>query len=473
MDRRTFLGGVAATALTTAHATQAEAAPLSPADSRPRGTGARPRSRTVAAIYRGTFIDTPDDPFAGGGVRALTDGAVLVRDGVIAERGTFESVARRNRNVEVVDARGGIVIPGLVDTHVHYPQVRVVGSLGLPLLDWLDQRALPEEQRLADATYARTIATEFLGSLARAGTTSALVFGAHFASAMEEFFSVAETSGLRVASGLVLSDRRLPEPLLTTPERAVAESVALARTWHGRGRLRYAVTPRFSFSCTEDMLAACAEARDAVPGALFTSHVNENDAEIAQVEADFGRSYVDSYDTHRLLDELSVLAHNVHPTDPELATLASRRTAIAHCPGSNAALSSGSFPLRRHLDAGVRVALGSDIGGGVTFNLLREGLQAAFMQNLMPGGVPLGPAHLLWLATSAGARALSLDGAGDLSVGKEFDAVWLNPASGTTLDIALRHAADDDDAVAKAFALAETGNIADVWVGGRSVLPRG
>lgn len=423
-------------------------------------------------LYRGTFADCPHDPFAGGALRTL-DGALLVRDGVIAERGPWAEFRTRHPQEEAVDLRGGLILPGLVDTHVHFPQGRVIGALGLPLLDWLERRALPEEARLADAAYATEGAREFLGSLARAGTTSALVFGAHFAVAMDAFFAEAEASGLRIASGLVVSDRELPQALLTTPERAAAESIELARRWHGRGRLRYAVTPRFSYSCSDALLAACAEARAAVPGTLFTSHLNENHAEIAAVEAHFGTDYTDTYDRHGLLDALAVLAHDVHPTDPELAVLAARRATIAHCPGSNSALGSGLFPLRRHLAHGVRVALGTDVGGGVSFSLLREGLQAAFVQNLLgDAGVPLGPAHLLWLATAAGADALGLDTVGHLSEGRAFDAVWLRPAAGSSLDVALRHAADSEDAVAKLFALAETADVHRVWVGGDEVWAR-
>lgn len=424
-------------------------------------------------LYRGTFADCPTDPFAGGELRVLSDGALLVRDGRIVARGSWADLVGTHPDEERVDLSGGLVLPGLVDTHVHYPQLRVIGGLGLPLLDWLDQRALPEEQRLVDAAYARAVAHEFLGSFVRAGTTTALVFGAHYASAMDEFFAEAEASGLRIVSGVVVSDRELPEPLLTTPERSISDALGLAERWHGRGRLRYAVTPRFSYSCSQDLMAACGEAFRAIDGALFTSHVNENRAEIEGVEAYFGTSYVDTYDRVGVLSPLSVLAHNVHPSDAELATLAGRGASISHCPCSNSALGSGMFPLRRHLDAGVRVSLGTDVGGGVSFSLLREGLQAAFMQQLMgPGSYPLSPKHLLWLATRAGALALGLDKVGHFDVGMEFDACWLNPKKNSTLEIALRHASDLSDAVAKAFALGGTSDMGRVWVSGEEIWRR-
>jgi guanine deaminase len=163
-----------------------------------------------------------------------------------------------------------------------------------------------------------------------------------------------------------------------------------------------------------------------------------------------------------------VLAHNVHPDDAELDRLAATGTAVAHCPSSNSALGSGLFPLRRHVDRGVRVALGTDVGAGTSFSLLREGLQAYFVQSLLGAdGLPLTAAHLLYLATRAGAEALDLGGqVGDLSVGRQFDAVWVAPEPGTTLDVVLSHATDPDDALAKVFALGGPADVRGVWVGG-------
>ena len=175
------------------------------------------------------------------------------------------------------------MLPGFVDTHVHFPQVRVIGGLGMPLLDWLEQCALPEEARLADTSYAAGVAADFVRGLVSAGTTTALVFGSHFPAAVDALFAAASHVGLRVTSGLVVSDRILRTELLRTPERAYDESVALASRWHGVGRNRYAVTPRFSLSCTDPMLAACADVLAAVPGAFFTSHINENLREIETV----------------------------------------------------------------------------------------------------------------------------------------------------------------------------------------------
>ncbi len=437
---------------------------------------------TARVLYRARAYDTPDDPFAGGaaapGFRYDDDlGLAVSDDGVIVARGSFASVAAAHPDVPVLDVRAGILLPGLVDTHVHFPQVRVIGALGMPLLEWLDRCALPEELHLASPDYAGTIAGEFVASLIAAGTTTSLVFGSHFAPAVDALFAEAERYGLRVTSGLVVSDRLLPAPLLTTPERAYSEAVDLAKRWHGAGRLRYAVTPRFSLSTSDPVLAACAAVLGDVEGACFTSHVNENHVEVATVAGQFPdrAHYVDTYDHHGLLGPLSVLAHNVHPTESELAVMAARASSVAYCPTSNSALGSGIFPLRRHVAAGVRVALGSDVGAGTGFSIFKEGLQAYFLQHLLgEEGLPLAAAHLLHLSTAGGAAALGLaDTVGDLSEGKQFDAILVRPPAGTALDIGLRHADSPEAALGKVFALAGDADVAEVWVGGDQIASGG
>ncbi|MEI2714984.1 MAG: guanine deaminase [Nocardioides sp.] len=425
-------------------------------------------------LYRARVFDTPDNPFAGGTLRADADAGILVEGGRITARDLYDSLRATHPDADVIDLRDGILLPGLVDTHVHYPQVRVIAGLGMPLLEWLDKCALPEEARLADRTYAEAVAQDFVHGLVSAGTTTALVFGSHFATAVDALFAETSRVGLRVTSGLVVSDRLLRPELLSTPDRAYDEAVALADRWHDVGRTRYAVTPRFSYSAGEPMLDSCEAVLKDRPGTWFTSHVNENPLEIASVAKLFkeAQHYVDSYDRHALLSANAVLAHNVHATDHELDVLADRGTAVAHCPTSNAALGSGLFSLRRHVAHGVEVALGSDVGAGTGFSIFKEGLQAYFIQQLLgPAvGLELTSTHLLHLATAAGASALGMsDTCGDLSVGKEFDAIWLRPVTDDPLDVGLRHAADDSDALAKIFALASAVDIGAVWVGGDEV----
>lgn len=424
-------------------------------------------------IYRARVFDTPDSPFTGGTLRSASDISLVVDDGLITARTDFASAQADHPDAEVVDLRDGVLVPGLIDTHVHFPQVRAIGYLGRPLLEWLDHCALPEEAKLADEAYAAAVADEFLTGLTSAGTTSAMVFGSHFASAVDTLFARAAEVGLRITSGLVTSDMNLPEALLTSVERSVAESQDLIDRWHGVGRLRYAVTPRFSFSAGQELLASGGQLVAENPGIWVTSHLNENRDEIAGVAELFPEAldYLDTYDRAGLLGRRTVLAHNVHPNDRELARMAEVGAVSAHCPTSNSSLASGFFPLRRHIEAGVRVALGTDVGAGNGFSLLKDGVQAYFMQQLDPsGGLPLSSAHLLHLATSAGAEALELgDQVGDLSVGKRFDAALIRPVQGQPLDVGIAHADSDSDALAKIFALGTPADVAQVWVDGSLV----
>lgn len=417
-------------------------------------------------IFHGRILDTPRDPFEGGGLRA-EDCALAVTEGVITFRGSLAEAQRLHPSATLTGIEG-LLLPGLVDTHVHYPQLRIIGGLGMPLLEWLEHCALPEEARMADPAHARAVADEFVNGLISAGTTTALAFGAHYVPATDALFRAAHHSGLRMTAGLVVADQELREDLHTTPELAAADAAGLIDSWHGKGKLRYAVTPRFALSASPDLLDSCRETLEGAPDLFFTSHVNENQAEMAAVAALFptASSYSDVYDRHGLLGPRSLLAHNVHPTDAELALLGETGTAVAHCPSSNSSLGSGLFPLRRHLEAGVRVSLGSDVGAGTGFNQFKEGLQAYFHQQLQPNGLALGPAHLLHLATVSGARALGHDDVGHLSVGAVFDAIEVNPPSGTPLEAILRNAVSADRALAAVFANGTSADIDRVWMGG-------
>src|SRR4051812_31727739 len=420
--------------------------------------------RKAATIIRARIAHTPRDPFAGkDALETFDDGALAFADGTILACGAWNDVRRAHPDADVLDRRDCVLLPGLVDTHVHYPQIAVIGAMGLELLDWLAQRTLPEEARMADLVHARLTARRFVRGLAANGTTTALVFGSHFAGAQEALFEEAEERGLRIASGLVVSDRNLRPDLEVTPEVAYAESRALIDRWHGRGRLRYAVTPRFSVSCTEEMLDACRALMDETPGALFTSHVNENPSEIEFVRSLFpgARDYVDTYERAGLLRDRSVLAHNVHVSDDELRRLAAARAGVAHCPSSNAFLASGIFPMQRHVAHGVTFGLGTDVGAGTGLSLLKEGLVAYHVQMVRDQGHRLLPAHLLHLATASGARALGMaDEIGALEPGKAADVVLVRPPAGSTLETVLASAPDWDARLGAIFTLAREESVA-------------
>ncbi|MDZ7704416.1 MAG: guanine deaminase [Trueperaceae bacterium] len=429
-------------------------------------------------LLRAHLLHTPDSPFAGGALQAFDRGGLVFddRDGTILALGDADTLAADYPGADTLDYRDAFVLPGFVDTHVHYPQVPIVGAMGLELLDWLRERTLPEEARYADVAYARDAARTFLRLLAGNGTTTALVFGAHFADAQQVFFEEAEASGLRITSGLNLADRNLRPELEDTPDHHYQLSETLIRRWHGRGRLRYALTPRFSLSCSDGVLEAVGALLRAHPGVLMQTHLNESLAEIRTVAELFPEAidYLATYERHGLVTPRSVFAHNVHVTDSELARLGEARAPIAHCPSSNMFIGSGLFAMKRHLSARVRFGLGSDVGGGTGFSLFKEGLMAYQTQMLLrEDGYPLGPAHLLYLATRAGADALGLgDEVGDFRVGKQADFVVVRPPAQSTLATTLRHSPSAEASLGALFTLAREESVAAVYVGGRPLSGR-
>lgn len=426
------------------------------------------------ALFRATIFHTPASPFKNGR-RALVcheDGGLLIRDGRVVACGDYGAVRAAAPGVATADWRGGFLLPGFVDTHVHYPQLRIIGALGYSLLDWLEHVALPEEARMADLAYASRTAREFTRALASHGTTSAMVFGAHFAAATGALFDAGVSSGLRLISGLVVSNRSLRPELHQAPDQAYRESTELIRCYHKRGRLLYAVTPRFAFSTTEPMLEVCQTLLAEHPDVRLQTHINEDAHEVAELARLFpwAGDYLAVYERYGLSGPRSVMAHNVHATDSELERLAAAGTAIAHCPASNAALGSGIFPLRRHVAAGVKCALGTDVGGGIGFGMLKEGLQAYLMQRLAPGGMPLDASTLLYLTTLAGAEALGLEREiGNFLPGKAADFVYLRPEEGSLLESVVRHADGPERALAALFTMAGARSVREVRVAGEPV----
>jgi guanine deaminase len=378
-------------------------------------------------------------------VRACHEDGGLLAGGRIAACGRDVLRGARCRHQRW---RGGFLVPGMVDTHVHFPQLRIIGAMGRSLLEWLDAVALPEEARMASLAYARETAAQFVHALASHGTTTALVFGSHFPAATAELFDAASASGLRIISGLVLSDRLLRPELHMEPNRALAESAALIERYHGRGRLRYAVTPRFAVSTSDAMLEVCGELLSAHPDVRLQTHINENAAEILEVQRLFpwAADYLAVYERYGLTGRRSVMAHNVHTTAAQIARLAVSGSAVAHCPSSNVALASGRFPLKQHVEAGIRCALGTDVGGGLGFGLLKEALHAYLLQRLAVDPQPLDAPAPTWRRVRGG-RQTSHRGRRFPPAGRGFQ--YLRPPAGSVLEIVVtaRHRACADVAL--------------------------
>ncbi len=376
--------------------------------------------------FRGEILSVAHDPAeAPDAVRHEADGLLVVEQGHVVARGAYAEVTPRFPGL-AVKRLTGLIVPGFIDAHVHYPQLGRIASHGEQLLDWLERHIFPAEMAFADPAHAARVAEAFLAELLRHGTTSALVFGTVHAASVDAFFTAAEARGLRMVCGKVLMDLG-PEGLRDTPEAARADSEALIRKWHGRGRLTYAVTPRFALTSSDAQLAVAGELLAAHPGVLLHTHLAENTREIAEVAARFTEAadYLDVYDRFGMVTDRSVFAHGVHLPDRSCARLAQTGAGIAVCPSSNFFLGSGMFDFGQAERHGVRLGLGSDIGAGTSLFLLHNGGLA--YQAGLPRGYALDPFRALWLATGGSARLLHIDKAvGMLAQGQEADFVVLD-----------------------------------------------
>jgi guanine deaminase len=323
--------------------------------------------------------------------------------------------------------------------------------------------------------YAATTARHFVEQLLAHGTTTALVFASHFHDATVSLFDAARVRGLRLATGLILSDRALQRSLHLEPGRAHAACTTLIERFHRRGRLLYAVTPRFALSTSEAMFEVCQSLVREHADLITQTHINEQPEEVDACLRAFpwAADYLGIYERYDLVGPRTVLAHSVQTTDAELQRMAAARATVSHCPCSNAALGSGIFPMARHQTAGVRIALGTDVGGGTGFGLLKESLQSYLLQRVAPSPLTLTPEYLLYLATRAGALALGLDeDAGDLQPGRSADLVYIRPAEGTPLSLVLERAQSMTDALAAIITMGDASAIEQVLVGGDVVSRR-
>jgi guanine deaminase len=359
------------------------------------------------------------------------DGALKVVDGRIAAAGPAEQVLGSRASGDVLyDHRGKLILPGFVDTHVHYAQVDVIASYGRQLLDWLNEYTFPAERAFADPDHAWHIAGLFLDTLLRHGTTTAAVYPTVHKQSVDAFFDQAQRRDLRMICGKIMMDRNSPDYLRDDVAGAEADCRDLIRRWHGKHRLGYALTPRFAPTSTPEQLVMIGRLYAETPGVWMQTHLAENRDEIAWVKALFpeARSYLDVYDRFGLLGPRSVFAHCIHLDEADRARFVASNSAMSFCPTSNLFIGSGFFDLEAARKLGVRVGLATDVGGGTSYSML-ETLAEAY-KVLMTHGQRLNAWRGLWLATLGGAECLSLDDKiGNFRIGMEADCVVLDWAA--------------------------------------------
>ncbi|WP_343504552.1 guanine deaminase [Alloyangia pacifica] len=396
--------------------------------------------KTDQVLLRGrilSFNAEPQSPDDHAAYRYIEDGAILIAGGMIRASGAFDQLARQAPSVPVVDHRPHLLMPGFIDTHIHYPQVQVIASWGAQLLDWLNSYTFPEETRFADPAHAGAMAEWLMAQLCAHGTTTAVAYASVHEASAEAFFAAAARRDMRMIGGKVMMDRNAPEALRDTPQSGYDASKRLIARWHGRGRASYAITPRFAITSSPEQMEMAGALAAEHPECFLQTHLSENRDEIAYTLSLYPEApdYLGVYERYGLLGPKTLLGHSIHLVPREIDLLAETGARPVFCPTSNLFLGSGLFD-----DAGLRArgicnAIATDVGAGTSYSMLQTLNEAYKVLQLQ--GQKLHPLRAFHWITRGNAVALGLeDKIGTLEPGTEADIVVLD--SSATAPMALR-----------------------------------
>jgi guanine deaminase len=426
-------------------------------------------------VYRAGLLHFTADPAFHENAHAWhEDGLLIVNDGRIQAAGDYAQLqASLPPGISVHDYRGKLIMPGFIDTHIHYPQTDLIASPSPGLLPWLETHTFPTERKFSELAHAREVAGFFLDELLRCGTTTAMVYCTVHPNSVEAFFTESEQRNLRMVAGKVLMDRHCPEFLCDTAESGARDSEDLIKKWHKRGRQLYAITPRFAPTSSDAQLQLAGELARRYPDTYLQTHVAENSDEVAWVKALFpdARSYLDVYDRHGMMRPRAMYAHCIWLDDADRARMAQTQSAVALCPTSNLFLGSGLFDFARAHAARVPLSLATDVGGGTSFSMLQTMNEVYKVARM--GGTYMPAFQMFYLATLGGARSMQLEGTiGNFAAGTEADFIVLDPKATPLL---ARRTTRADNIEELLFALAMLGDdrtVAATYVAGRQLHAR-
>ncbi|TCL93622.1 guanine deaminase [Rhizobium sp. PP-WC-2G-219] len=362
-----------------------------------------------------------------------TDGALLLRDGLIVASGAYDAVREHAPEDTVeIDHRPHLILPGFIDTHVHFPQMQVIGSYAANLLEWLNTYTFPQECRFVETAHAQRIAVHFFDEMVRHGTTTAVAYCSVHKTSADAFFAEAMKRDMRMIAGKVMMDRNAPQGLLDTPEMGYDETRAVIAQWHGKGRNHVAITPRFAITSTPEQMSAAQALAAEFPDLHIQTHLSENRDEIDYTLSLYpdAADYTDVYANYGLMGPKSLFGHAIHLSERERDAMSETGSVAVHCPTSNLFLGSGLFPLKElaRREKPVRISVASDIGGGSSYSMLRTMDEAYKIQQLL--GERLNPFDSYYYLTLGNAEALSLsERIGTLEPGTDADIIVLDMAA--------------------------------------------
>lgn len=429
---------------------------------------------TQTTLLLGQTLHYQGDPFRDGieAARHEENGAVLLSGGKVMAVGPASDIRAANPRAETHDYGNHLLCAGFVDAHAHYPQTAMIASWGKRLIDWLNTYTFPEESKFGDPAYATSIAERYFDLLLAYGTTTVCSFCTIHPESVDAYFTAASRRGMRVAGGKTCMDRNAPDTLRDTPKSAYDDSSRLIGRWHGKDRLTYAVTPRFSPTSTPEQLEAMGALWSENPSCLMQTHLSEQTDEIEWVRSLYpeARDYLDTYERYGLAGPGALFGHAIHLEPREISFLRESGSSIVHCPTSNTFIGSGLFDMDGLTQGGQIVGLATDTGGGSSFSMLRT--MAAAYEVAQLRGRALHPAELMWLATQGSARAMRMDASiGNLVPGNDADIVVLDLASSPAIAQRAAGATSIWEALFPTIMMGDDRAVADVWVAGRKMAP--
>jgi len=431
---------------------------------------------STAKAFRASILHFTADPAVSDKAHSWhEDGLLVVDQGRVLAAGDYDRLKDTlPPGTQVRDYRGKIIMPGFIDTHIHYPQTDMIASPAPGLLPWLDTYTFPTERQFKDPEHARGVADFFVKELLRCGTTTAMVYCTVHQESVDAFFGAAEAHNLRMAAGKVMMDRHCPDFLQDTAERGARESEELIHRWHNKGRNMYALTPRFAPTSTEAQLAMCGELARAYPDTYVQTHVAENTDEVAWVKSLFpeARSYLDVYDKFGLLRKRSMYAHCIWLDDEDRARMADTGAAVSMCATSNLFLGSGLFDFAAADRQQVALSLATDVGGGTSFSMLQTMNETYKVARM--GGTYLPALRMFYMATLGGARSMQLEGTvGNFVAGAEADFVVLDPKATPLLERRTRRCNSLEELLFAVALLGDDRTVAATYAAGAQVHQRG
>ena len=382
------------------------------------------KSKSCAQFLTGTVWHLKSSSFKNPHFEEIVEGAIAIDgEGHILEAGKATSLRKKYQPLQEISHDSSVLLPGFIDTHLHFPQMNQIGCHGESLLGWLDKYIFPEEAKMSQASFAKPFAPLFFKELLANGTTTSLSLSSSDFKTTSFLFEAAEKTGVRAVIGKVSMDRGAPKTLLRDPLQDKEETEELIKNWHGKqNRLFYALTPRFSPSCTPKLLRVLGDLAEKHPSVRIQTHFSENADELKLVKKLFpkAKDYLATYEEFGLLGPRTVLAHCVHSSNAEIKRFSQKEAHVSHCPTSNLFLGSGLFPLKRFSDLGINLSVGTDIGAGTSFSIWHT-LGAVYqIQRLQHQDIST--SQLFYLATLGGAKALGLEKTlGNFESGKSAD----------------------------------------------------